>query len=197
MLQNRGKCNCNRTKAVEAFEAALAGAHPTHETTKEERKRCGMSMEQAKAPAAELGIGEAPGKRGAGRRRGGHPGPGLRNERAAARGGQASGHHHRGDPLLQAPRLEAPSSRSGSDCWRPRPNWATGEWLPLLRDRVDLSERSAQNFMRLARSIPNPQRLRIWEPPKHWRCWLCRNRNGRTSCLSPTPWTGWKRRCRR
>ena len=26
-----------------------------------------------------------------------------------------------------------------------------GEWLPWLRDRVDLSERSAQNFMRLAR----------------------------------------------
>lgn len=30
-----------------------------------------------------------------------------------------------------------------------------GEWLPWLREKVDLSERSAQNFMRLAREYPN------------------------------------------
>ena len=34
-----------------------------------------------------------------------------------------------------------------------------GEWLPWLSDRVDLSERAAQNFMRLAREWSNPQML--------------------------------------
>ncbi len=34
-----------------------------------------------------------------------------------------------------------------------------GEWLPWLSERVDLSERAAQNFMRLAREWSNPQAL--------------------------------------
>lgn len=34
-----------------------------------------------------------------------------------------------------------------------------GEWLPWLSERVDLSERAAQNFMRLAREWSNPQTL--------------------------------------
>ena len=34
-----------------------------------------------------------------------------------------------------------------------------GDWLPWLSDRVDLSERAAQNFMRLAREWSNPQTL--------------------------------------
>lgn len=32
-----------------------------------------------------------------------------------------------------------------------------GEWLPWLTERVEFSERSAQNFMRLAREYANPQ----------------------------------------
>ena len=32
-----------------------------------------------------------------------------------------------------------------------------GEWLPWLNNRVEISERMAQNFMRLAREYPNPQ----------------------------------------
>lgn len=34
-----------------------------------------------------------------------------------------------------------------------------GDWLPWLSERVDLSERAAQNFMRLAREWSNPQAL--------------------------------------
>lgn len=34
-----------------------------------------------------------------------------------------------------------------------------GEWLPWLEERVDFSERAAQNFMRLAREYSNPQTL--------------------------------------
>ena len=34
-----------------------------------------------------------------------------------------------------------------------------GEWLPWLTERVEFSERSAQNFMRLAREYANPQTL--------------------------------------
>ena len=34
-----------------------------------------------------------------------------------------------------------------------------GEWLPWLEERVEFSERSAQNFMRLAREWSNPQTL--------------------------------------
>lgn len=34
-----------------------------------------------------------------------------------------------------------------------------GEWLPWLSERVDLSERAAQNFMRLAREWSNPHAL--------------------------------------
>ena len=34
-----------------------------------------------------------------------------------------------------------------------------GDWLPWLSERVDLSERAAQNFMRLAREWSNPQTL--------------------------------------
>lgn len=34
-----------------------------------------------------------------------------------------------------------------------------GEWLPWLSDQVGFSERTAQNFMRLAREWPNPQAL--------------------------------------
>ena len=34
-----------------------------------------------------------------------------------------------------------------------------GEWLPWLTERVEFSERSAQNFMRLAREWSNPQTL--------------------------------------
>lgn len=34
-----------------------------------------------------------------------------------------------------------------------------GEWLPWLTERVEFSERSAQNFMRLAREWSNPQAL--------------------------------------
>ena len=34
-----------------------------------------------------------------------------------------------------------------------------GEWLPWLEERVEFSERSAQNFMRLAREWSNPQAL--------------------------------------
>ena len=34
-----------------------------------------------------------------------------------------------------------------------------GEWLPWLTERVEFSERSAQNFMRLARDWSNPQTL--------------------------------------
>lgn len=36
---------------------------------------------------------------------------------------------------------------------------AHGEWLPWLTERVEFSERSAQNFMRLAREWSNPQTL--------------------------------------
>ena len=36
---------------------------------------------------------------------------------------------------------------------------AHGEWLPWLTERVEFSERSAQNFMRLAREWSNPQAL--------------------------------------
>ena len=36
---------------------------------------------------------------------------------------------------------------------------AHGEWLPWLPERVEFSERSAQNFMRLAREWSNPQTL--------------------------------------
>ena len=34
-----------------------------------------------------------------------------------------------------------------------------GEWLPWLNERVEFSERTAQNFMRLAREWSNPQAL--------------------------------------
>ena len=34
-----------------------------------------------------------------------------------------------------------------------------GEWLPWLEERVEFSERTAQNFMRLAREYSNPQTL--------------------------------------
>lgn len=34
-----------------------------------------------------------------------------------------------------------------------------GDWLPWLSERVDLSERAAQNFMKLAREWSNPQAL--------------------------------------
>lgn len=34
-----------------------------------------------------------------------------------------------------------------------------GEWLPWLEERVEFSERAAQNFMRLAREYSNPQTL--------------------------------------
>lgn len=34
-----------------------------------------------------------------------------------------------------------------------------GEWLPWLTERVEFSERTAQNFMRLAREWSNPQTL--------------------------------------
>lgn len=34
-----------------------------------------------------------------------------------------------------------------------------GEWLPWLNEKVEFSERTAQNFMRLARSYSNPQDL--------------------------------------
>lgn len=34
-----------------------------------------------------------------------------------------------------------------------------GEWIPWLNDQVEFSERSAQNFMRLAREWSNPQAL--------------------------------------
>ena len=36
---------------------------------------------------------------------------------------------------------------------------AHGEWLPWLTEQVEFSERSAQNFMRLAREWSNPQTL--------------------------------------
>lgn len=36
---------------------------------------------------------------------------------------------------------------------------AHGEWLPWLTERVEFSERTAQNFMRLAREWSNPQTL--------------------------------------
>lgn len=32
-----------------------------------------------------------------------------------------------------------------------------GDWIPWLEERVEFSERQAQNFMRLAREYPNPQ----------------------------------------
>ena len=34
-----------------------------------------------------------------------------------------------------------------------------GEWLPWLNEKVEFSERAAQNFMRLAREWSNPQTL--------------------------------------
>lgn len=34
-----------------------------------------------------------------------------------------------------------------------------GEWLPWLAERVDISERNAQNYMRVAREYANPQAL--------------------------------------
>ena len=34
-----------------------------------------------------------------------------------------------------------------------------GEWLPWLSEKVEFSERSAQNFMRLADAYKNPQTL--------------------------------------
>lgn len=41
-----------------------------------------------------------------------------------------------------------------------------GAWTAWLRDRVDFSERTAQNFMRLAQEYPNPQTLADLGPSK-------------------------------
>lgn len=41
-----------------------------------------------------------------------------------------------------------------------------GEWLPWLRDRVEFSERMAQQLMQLAREMSNPQTFADLEPSK-------------------------------
>lgn len=42
---------------------------------------------------------------------------------------------------------------------RAKENLSHGDWLVWLSERVDISERSAQNYMRLAREFSNPQAL--------------------------------------
>lgn len=56
-----------------------------------------------------------------------------------------------------------------------------GEWLPWLREKVEFSETSAQNFMRIAREYGIPIWLGIWEPRKPWYYWLCRHLSERIS----------------
>ena len=41
-----------------------------------------------------------------------------------------------------------------------------GEWLPWLKEKVDFSERSANDFMKLAREWPNPQTFADFGPSK-------------------------------
>ena len=50
-----------------------------------------------------------------------------------------------------------------------------GEWLPWLREKVDLSERSAQNFMRLAREYSKSAEIADLGAAKALALWLCRN----------------------
>lgn len=93
-----------------------------------------MSMEEAKRTAVELGLDDA--------------------EEAAPQqyAGEARGLEIITEEILFYKRQAGASIiEIGKRLNEAKAQLSHGEWLPWLRERVDLSERSAQNFMRLAR----------------------------------------------
>lgn len=110
-----------------------------------------MSMEQAKALAAELGIGERPWENG-------EPddGEGAILARDFGMNGQPPAEDKPLDIITEEILFYKRQAGGaiieiGKRLLEAKAQLSHGEWLPWLRDRVDLSERSAQNFMRLAR----------------------------------------------
>ena len=110
-----------------------------------------MSMEQAKALAAELGIGERPWENG-------EPddGEGAILARDFGMNGQPPAEDKPLDIITEEILFYKRQAGGaiieiGKRLLEAKAQLGHGEWLPWLRDRVDLSERSAQNFMRLAR----------------------------------------------
>lgn len=110
-----------------------------------------MSMEQAKALAAELGIGERPWESG-------EPddGEGAILARDFGMNGQPPAEDKSLDLITEEILFYKRQAGGaiieiGKRLLEAKAQLGHGEWLPWLRDRVDISERSAQNFMRLAR----------------------------------------------
>lgn len=110
-----------------------------------------MSMKQAKALAAELGIGERPWE-------GGEPddGEGAILARDFGMNGQPPAEDKPLDIITEEILFYKRQAGGaiieiGKRLLEAKAQLDHGEWLPWLRDRVDISERSAQNFMRLAR----------------------------------------------
>nr|WP_326189670.1 DUF3102 domain-containing protein [uncultured Oscillibacter sp.] len=110
-----------------------------------------MSMEQAKALAAELGIGERPWESG-------EPddGEGAILAQDFGMNGQPPAEDKPLDLITEEILFYKRQAGGaiieiGKRLLEAKAQLGHGEWLPWLRDRVDISERSAQNFMRLAR----------------------------------------------
>lgn len=110
-----------------------------------------MSMEQAKALAAELGIGERTWESG-------EPddGEGAILARDFGMNGQPPAEDKPLDLITEEILFYKRQAGGaiieiGKRLLEAKAQLGHGEWLPWLRDRVDISERSAQNFMRLAR----------------------------------------------
>lgn len=108
-------------------------------------------MKQAKALAAELGIGERPWE-------GGEPddGEGAILARDFGMNGQPPAEDKPLDIITEEILFYKRQAGGaiieiGKRLLEAKAQLDHGEWLPWLRDRVDISERSAQNFMRLAR----------------------------------------------
>ena len=110
-----------------------------------------MSMKQAKALAAELGIGERPWESGAP-----DDGEGAILARDFGMNGQPPAEDKPLDIITEEILFYKRQAGGaiieiGKRLLEAKAQLGHGEWLPWLRDRVDISERSAQNFMRLAR----------------------------------------------
>ena len=110
-----------------------------------------MSMEQAKALAAELGIGERTWESG-------EPddGEGAILARDFGMNRQPPAEDKPLDLITEEILFYKRQAGGaiieiGKRLLEAKAQLGHGEWLPWLRDRVDISERSAQNFMRLAR----------------------------------------------
>ena len=70
-----------------------------------------------------------------------------------------------------------------------------GAWGAWLQNEVEFSERTAQNFMRIAKEYRNPQLIAdMGVPQRHCFCFPCRQRKEKNLSARHTRLTGKKKR---